>query len=88
MDGIPAEMLKHGGNAVVEWMFLKCRLGWDQGLVPEDWGKAIIIPLNTDRGGSQECVNYREISLLSVPGKEYETVLTQRLLELMESKVK
>lgn len=36
VDGISAEMLKYGGDAVVEWMLLICSLAWDQGVVPED----------------------------------------------------
>lgn len=36
VDGISAEMLKYGGDAVVEWMLLISSLAWDQGVVPED----------------------------------------------------
>ena len=43
MDGITAEMLKYGGDAVVEWMLLICERAWKKGEVPDDWKKAIII---------------------------------------------
>ncbi len=35
MDGIVAEMLKYGGDAVVEWMLLICELAWKKGEVPD-----------------------------------------------------
>ncbi len=69
MDGITAEMLKYGGDAVVEWMLLKCERAWKSGEVPDDWKKAIIAPLYKGKGSRSECGSYRGISLLSVPGK-------------------
>lgn len=36
MDEVPAEMLKHGGDAVVEWMLLIYKLSLEQGRVLED----------------------------------------------------
>ncbi len=45
MDGITAEMLKYGGDAVVEWMVLLCDCAWKKRKVLDDWKKAIIVPL-------------------------------------------
>ncbi len=45
IDGITAEMLKYGGDIVVEWMLLICKRAWKRGEVPDDWKKAIIVPL-------------------------------------------
>ncbi len=45
LDGITAEMLKYGGEIVVDWMMWICNLAWEQSKVPEDWRKAIIVPL-------------------------------------------
>ncbi len=36
MNGITAEMLKYGGDAVVELMFLICEQSWKKGEVPDD----------------------------------------------------
>ncbi len=69
MDGITAEMLKYGGDAVVEWMLLICEQAWKKGEVPDDWRKAIIVPLYKGKGSRSECSSYRGISLLSKPGK-------------------
>ncbi len=45
IDGIPAEMLKYGYDAVVEWMLLICERARKKGEVPDDWKRAIIVPL-------------------------------------------
>ena len=81
VDGISAEMLKYGGDAVVEWMLLISSLAWDQGVVPEDYGNAIIVPLYKGKGSRQECGNYSGTSLLtlSVPGKVYGRVLNRHM---------
>ncbi len=42
MDGVTAEMIKCGGDAVVEWMLLICERAWKKGKVPDDWKKAIM----------------------------------------------
>ncbi len=47
-DGITAEMLKYG-EVVVDWMMWICMLAWEQSKVPEDWRKAIIVPMYTQR---------------------------------------
>ncbi len=74
MDGITAEMLKYGGDAVVEWMLLICGRAWKKGEVPNDWKKTIIVPMYKGKGSRSECSSY---SLLSVPGKVYGKILTE-----------
>ena len=66
-DGISAEMLKYGGDSVVDWMHLICRLAWKDGEVPGDWTKAAIVPVYKGKGDKSECGNYRGISLLCIP---------------------
>ena len=87
IDGITAEMLKYGGDVVAEWMFWLCDLAWKQREVPDEWRKAVIVPLHKGKGSKNECNNYRGISLLSVPGKVYGRILTERLMEATEAKV-
>ena len=87
IDGITAEMLKYGGDEVVEWMLHICNLAWKQGVVPEEWMKAIIIPIYKGKGNRDMCSSYRGISLLSMPGKVYGRVLTERMIEVTECRV-
>ncbi len=80
-------MVKHGGDAVVEWMTMICDLAWRQGEVPGRLKKAVIMPLHKGKGSKDECNNYRGISLLSVPGKIHGRILIKRLMQVTEKKV-
>ncbi len=55
--------------------------------MPDDWKKAIIIPLYESKVNRSECSDYREIRMLSVPGIVYGRILTARLMEVTERKV-
>ncbi len=46
-----------------------------------------IVPLYKGKGRRSECSSYRGISLLSIPGRVYGRILTERLLEVTEQKV-
>ena len=68
-------------------MHLICSLAWKKGIVPDDWIKAIIIPIYKGKGDRKECGSYRGISLLSIPGKVYGRILIERVTEMTESKI-
>ncbi len=87
IDGISPEMVKRVRDAVVEWMTMICDLAWRQGVVPDEWKKAVIVPLHKGKGNKDECNNYRGISLLSVPGTIYGRILIERLMQFTEKKV-
>ncbi len=55
--------------------------------VPEDWRKAIIVPLYKGKGKREECNNYRGITQLSVPGKIYGGILNERMMKITEMSV-
>ncbi len=80
MNGVTGEMLKYGGDAVVEWMLLICERSWMTGK------KTIIVPLYKGKGSRSECSSYKGISLLSVQGKVYGRILTERPMEVTEGK--
>ncbi len=63
------------GDAVVEWMWLTCECARKQGEVPDDWKKAIIVPLYKGKGSKSECSSYS--SLLNVQVKVYGSILTR-----------
>ena len=44
-DGIPAELLKYGGQAMVDVMHKLVQQIWDKDEIPEEWGKAAVINL-------------------------------------------
>lgn len=78
LDEIPAELLKHGGQAVemrLTDLFNAC---WQAATVPEDWQKGVIVKL-PKKGNATECTNWRGITLLSIPGKIFCAVLLRRI---------
>ena len=44
-DEITEEMIKGGGDRVVDWIWRLCNMAFQSGIVPEDWRYAVIIPL-------------------------------------------
>ena len=73
-DEITGEMIK-GGDRAVDWIWKLCNMAFESGVVFEDWRYAVIVPLYKGKGERTECNNYRNISLLSVVGKIYVSIL-------------
>ncbi len=68
-------MLKYGGEAVSDWIYVLCNLAYKERRVPQDWAKAAIVPVYKGKGDKTECNNYRGINLLNIPGKVYGKIL-------------
>ena len=54
---------------MVDWIWRLCYTAFESGVVPENWRSAVIVTLYNDKGERTECKNHRDISLLSVVGK-------------------
>ena len=81
-DRIVAELLKSGGETVIDWLTELMQEVWRTKKVPQDWRNATFIPLfKKDR---TQCNNYRRISLLSIPGKVLTLILLQRLQAIID----
>ena len=76
--GISPEMIKYGGQDGLKMLHILIVHVWRVGVVPEDWKKALIVPL-FKKGDPTNIDNYRGISLLSLPGKVFAIVLKNRL---------
>ena len=69
IDGIPAEVYQHWGEAVLDKLqdlFTNC---WEKGSLPQDLRDAVIVSLYKNKGQKSDCSNYRGITLLSIAGK-------------------
>ena len=83
-DGVSAEALKEGGDAILQCLLQLCRKVWERGDVPNDWLRGFIAPLHKD-GDKRAPLNYRPITLLSIVGKVYSNVLQARLMAWAEA---
>ena len=75
--GIVPEMLKAGGEVVIEWLTEVFNVAWNEGMAPSDWRNAVIVPVYK-KGRRLDCTNYRGISLMSVVGKVFARILNER----------
>lgn len=72
MDGITIETLESDA-VVAEWIYTICVCSWKSGRLPDDF-TVVIASLHKGMGGKDECKT-REISLLSIPGKVFGSIV-------------
>ena len=78
MDNITAEEIQAAGQAGVEVLYHLCLRIWEEESFPQDWRKAVIVPLHK-KNDTLCCDNYRGISLLSHCEKVMAKVILQRI---------
>jgi hypothetical protein len=79
IDEVITEWLIYGGEWMTKALWAIISKAWESELLPEDWSRGIISPIFKD-GDPADPLNYRGITLLSVVGKTYASVLNSRLL--------
>jgi hypothetical protein len=73
-DGIPGAILKMGGEAMVPYLAQLLDITINNGTIPRDWKKAIVVPIH--KGGDRSVVkDYRPASLTSAVCKQMEHVI-------------
>ena len=80
IDGIPAEVYQHRGEALLDKLqdlFTNC---WEKGTLPQDLRDAVIVSLCKNKGQKYDCLNYRGITPLSIAGKILARVQLSRLI--------
>ena len=87
LDEKPAELLKHGGQAMVGKLSHIFNLMWNLEDVPDDWRAGVITKL-PKKGDISDCNNWRGITLLSIPGKVFCTVLLKRLQSAVDKRLR
>ena len=78
MDGIKAEILKNGGEKMIDLLEQVIQSLWESE-VPQDWRDAILVSLYK-KGLKSDCSNFRGISLLSIVGKLFSRIILNRLV--------
>ena len=78
-DVITGDLIKGGGDRVVDWIWRLYNMAFESGVVPEDWRSSVIVSLYKGKGGNTEFKNYRGIRLLSVVRKIYAGILLDRI---------
>ncbi|CAH8600605.1 unnamed protein product [Dicrocoelium dendriticum] len=68
-DGIPPEILKHGGSALVTALHHLVQRVWIEKEVPPELKDALALPLYKGTGSKANCTNYHGINLPSCVGK-------------------
>ncbi len=82
-----AELPKHGGETVAEELIYLFNLIWEAEEVPGDWRRGATVKLPKE-GNLSDCNNWRGITLLSIPGKVFCSVLLNRLREHVDSRLR
>ncbi|KAK3575585.1 hypothetical protein QTP86_030518 [Hemibagrus guttatus] len=83
VDEIRPEYLKSLDVVGLSWLTCLCNIAWQSGTVPLDWVTGVVVPL-FKKGDWRVCSSYREITLLSLPGKVYSRVLKRRVRPVLE----
>ena len=80
IDGIPAEVYQHWGEAVLnklQDLFTNC---WEKGTLPQDLRDTVIVSLYKNKGDKLDFSNYQGITLVSIAGTTLARVLLNRLI--------
>ena len=82
-DEIAGEMVKNGGQAMIDWLWELLKEVWKTKQVPQEWKNAILIPIHKKKC-RKVCDNYRGIALLSIPGKVLSLILHEKLQAIID----
>jgi sorting nexin-29 len=84
MDGIPAELYKHGCTKLLQHIHSIVTDVWERELLPAEWEEGIICPIYK-KGDRLRCENYTRISLLNTAYKIFSKILSERLRNKIEA---
>ena len=84
LDGIPAEVYKHGGPALKRRLHQLVLTIWNEETIPKELKDANLVPIYKKKGDRTVCGNSRGISLLAVAGKIVARLLLDRLVTVAD----
>jgi hypothetical protein len=77
-NGLNLELIKYASPTFLYKFFDFLNICWRLGHLPDEWNKAIVIPI-FKTGNRKDCSNYRGISLLNSGYKIYAKIIIHRL---------
>ncbi|XP_066304548.1 uncharacterized protein [Branchiostoma lanceolatum] len=78
VDRIITEAITACGETGIKWLTTIFQKAWEERRVPDDWQRALVMPIWKRKGSKKDCNKYRGISLLSHTGKIFTKILEQR----------
>jgi hypothetical protein len=78
-SGVVAEMIKAGGEVVIQWMTDLFNAIVMEGKVPMDWSKSWLVSIYKGKGDAMDCGSYRGVKLLEHVMKVFERVIEVRV---------
>ena len=82
-----AEVLKDGGNFIVDELLKICKLVYEKCQAPSQWTSSLKIPL-PKKGNLQLMTNYRGICLMSIAAKVYNRMILNRIRTIIDAKLR
>ncbi|CAF3152656.1 unnamed protein product [Rotaria sp. Silwood2] len=86
-DEVTADLLKAGGEPVLQCLHSIFNDVWENEKMVENWNMAILIRLYKNKGDKKLCDNYRGISLLNVISKVFSRIILNRIQHLIDSQL-
>ena len=83
--GIPTKILLNSLKELSPFLLNLFNSCIETGTIPDEWKYSIVLPLFKNKGKSDDCNNYRGISLLSPIAKIFETILAEQVSFYFES---
>jgi len=77
-DGIHPELIKYGGNKLLNTIYELVRQIWEEERIPEEWKETIIVPIYKKRD-RDKCENYRGIALGNAAYKILANIILEKI---------
>ncbi|VDP49506.1 unnamed protein product [Schistosoma margrebowiei] len=86
-DNIQAEALKVDVAATASILHILFNKIWDEEQVPKDWKEGLLTKI-PNKGDLGKCDNYKSNTLLSIPGKVFNSLLLNRMKDCVDAQLR